>query len=776
MKRILSCSLALLMLVLSVPIFASCGKSTVDLAGYSIIYVNDEAAYTKRKCTDLISAVRAVAGKKPQSTAVRASEDADGGAQYEILVGKTNRPESKKALSRIDGHGYSVTTEGDKIVLVGTTDLLTAMAVDYFMDNCLSGESEGTVITVVDEIVEEMPMLEITQKTAFVYSSVLNGKDAENIHIGDLKEKISEISSVRGTQMPEVKDTEEKRETEIIVGAAYNRTEALDVFTALDADKYGVVVREKLAIVGGMNRAMINEAKTLFSDLLTASIYQGVDEQGKERTFIALPIGFSEINSAATADYTYDFPRPEGLSLYGTVDVQDGSVEYLYRSSGVSADAYESYCAALVASGYTLYMSHTVEDSIFRTYNNAATGISLNVSFDAFKHAASQGLTHPQAIRVVASRLDKINLLPEEYLTQDLSFQKLQNSSISALRVDYDDPTTTYWGNIYIVTLEDGSFIVLDGGTGSSTDVKRIWECLLDLYKRGHNGKEPTTEQPVEIVAWYLSHPHGDHFVNMRSFINTYCANYRETPVRIKYLLANFTSAEEHHNSNNPASISTINAIKSLSDKVQGGMKYIKLHTGQVFHIANVDFEVMYTHEHLYPTQLHTFNNCSTVIRMTLNHTENGALTGGRETMLWLGDAQEAASRVMRALYGDYLKSDMVQVAHHGYSGCEIALYRLVAPECVWWPTGRSEWKKAYHDSSSTGYKKVSYLINYDIASVKYIILSDDFNYTVSVTATGADYALAKDSPTGVFGAGDAEAAKFASFSQYAGYGFMIKS
>ena len=69
----------------------------------------------------------------------------------------------------------------------------------------------------------------------------------------------------------------------------------------------------------------------------------------------------------------------------------------------------------------------------------------------------------------------------------------------------------------------------------------------------------------------------------------------------------------------------------------------------------------------------------------------------------------------------------------------------------------------------------MSYLINYDIASVKYIILSDDFNYTVSVTATGADYALAKDSPTGVFGAGDAEAAKFAMFSKTAIYGFMIK-
>jgi hypothetical protein len=362
--------------------------------------------------------------------------------------------------------------------------------------------------------------------------------------------------------------------------------------------------------------------------------------------------------------------------------------------------------------------------------------------------------------------------MPAEYLSQNLSFTKLQNSAISALRVEYADPNN--WGNIYIVTLEDGSFIVLDGGTGTTADVKRIYECLLDLYKRGHGGNEPTTERPIDIVAWYLSHPHGDHYVNMERFINQYCVNYEQTPVTIKYLLANFTSPEEHHNSNNP-NIALYNRIASLSAKIHGGMKYIKLHTGQSFHIANIDFEVLYTHEHLYPTQLHTYNNSSTVIRMTLNHTENGALTGGRETMLWLGDAQAAASKFMRAMYGDYLRSDMVQVAHHGLNGCELELYRLVAPECVWWPAGRTEWKEKYHNPASTGYYQVSYQINYGIASIKYIILSDDFNYTVSITATGADYRLAKDSPTGVFSAGETTAAQLSSFSGDATCGFMYK-
>lgn len=37
----------------------------------------------------------------------------------------------------------------------------------------------------------------------------------------------------------------------------------------------------------------------------------------------------------------------------------------------------------------------------------------------------------------------------------------------------------------------------------------------------------------------------------------------------------------------------------------------------------------------------------------------------------WLGDAQTASCAFMRGMYGEYLKSDMVQVAHHTGSGSE---------------------------------------------------------------------------------------------------------
>jgi hypothetical protein len=54
--------------------------------------------------------------------------------------------------------------------------------------------------------------------------------------------------------------------------------------------------------------------------------------------------------------------------------------------------------------------------------------------------------------------------------------------------------------------------------------------------------------------------------------------------------------------------------------------------------------------------------------------------------MLWLGDANNNESRFLCAMYGKYLESDSVSLAHHGNIGCENDLYNTVKATTVWWP------------------------------------------------------------------------------------------
>ena len=54
----------------------------------------------------------------------------------------------------------------------------------------------------------------------------------------------------------------------------------------------------------------------------------------------------------------------------------------------------------------------------------------------------------------------------------------------------------------YIITLEDGSFIVIDGGSNGGSNVELLHKKLQELNKR---------EGTPVIAAWYLTHIHQDH-------------------------------------------------------------------------------------------------------------------------------------------------------------------------------------------------------------------------------------------------------------------------
>ena len=64
------------------------------------------------------------------------------------------------------------------------------------------------------------------------------------------------------------------------------------------------------------------------------------------------------------------------------------------------------------------------------------------------------------------------------------------------------------------------------------------------------------------------------------------------------------------------------------------------------------------------------------------------------ERTIFLGDATDVVAKILVSDYGSYLKSDILQLAHHGkrnYSGMQMAntenLYKLIRPEIVLWPT-----------------------------------------------------------------------------------------
>ncbi len=94
---------------------------------------------------DRVVAFRAaIVDKLPAAANMPFSDDwvkpGETGKPYEILVGRTNRPETEDVLADLRYHDYAIRVVGDKLVILGASDEKTAEAMDFFLENCVTAE------------------------------------------------------------------------------------------------------------------------------------------------------------------------------------------------------------------------------------------------------------------------------------------------------------------------------------------------------------------------------------------------------------------------------------------------------------------------------------------------------------------------------------------------------------------------------------------------------------------------------------------------------------
>ena len=111
-----------------------------------------------------------------------------------------------------------------------------------------------------------------------------------------------------------------------------------------------------------------------------------------------------------------------------------------------------------------------------------------------------------------------------------------------------------------------------------------------------------------------------------------------------------------------------------------------KVHTvfrGDVIEVDGISFEVMHAPlEQDYGDM--NMNDSSVVYKMT--HQKSG------QTVMFLGDAEWVCNNHLVAEQGQRLKSDIVQVGHHGCGNVSRECYELIGAKVYWWPIGERFW------------------------------------------------------------------------------------
>ena len=142
---------------------------------------------------------------------------------------------------------------------------------------------------------------------------------------------------------------------------------------------------------------------------------------------------------------------------------------------------------------------------------------------------------------------------------------------------------------------------------------------------------------------------------------------------------------------------------------------------GDTYQVGEAKFDILYTTDPLITEN--ASNNASAVIRMTL----------GGQTVMFLGDlGVEAGEKLLKMHDKDTLKSDFVEMAHHGQNGVEKDVYEAIAPRACLWCTPKWLWENDAGKGYNTHFWKTIIVRSWmDELNVKHHFVNKDGDHLI---------------------------------------------
>ena len=208
----------------------------------------------------------------------------------------------------------------------------------------------------------------------------------------------------------------------------------------------------------------------------------------------------------------------------------------------------------------------------------------------------------------------------------------------------------------YIIKTSTGKVIVVDGG--NDADEPNLVEHIQKLGNK--------------VDAWFITHPHGDHASAIIRVIE-------ETDIQIEKIYYTMNELEWYKTYAEERAWEAERFYNALqNERIKNNIEEVKLN--QIINIDFIKCEILGVKNPEITNN--AFNNSSMVIKMNLE----------KSSILFLGDTGEESGDKLLNTQKDKLKSDIVQVAHHGQRGAKESLYQEIKPTICLWPTPEWLW------------------------------------------------------------------------------------
>ncbi len=340
-----------------------------------------------------------------------------------------------------------------------------------------------------------------------------------------------------------------------------------------------------------------------------------------------------------------NIPSIEELNEFAASTVREvdcGANTYMICVEKTTEKGYDEYCNLVCNSGFEKILSRKAEGNIFTTFVRGEEYIYVYYT------------KYSEQMRVVSGPLN--SLVKEEYIANS-------SETFTPYIAFIPQPSD---GNGFIIRLPDGRFLIADGGYRGND---RVYKTLRELE-----------EGEIIIAGWFISHPHGDHYPAFIDFIRDHG---NDPSIKLERVICNYAHHEMYNIVGTAGVENNGREVIALYEAVEQYAPYLtvmKAHTGQVIDYGSATVEVLYTIEDLLPEKLHNINNSSMVIRVNM----------GEHKIMLLGDTCYDSAPIMINIWGEYLRSDIMQVAHHGIWPSIKELYDAVQGEVAIFPAARS--------------------------------------------------------------------------------------
>ena len=209
-----------------------------------------------------------------------------------------------------------------------------------------------------------------------------------------------------------------------------------------------------------------------------------------------------------------------------------------------------------------------------------------------------------------------------------------------------------------VIKSPNGKIIVIDGGWEADAD--KLSSMILQL-----GGK---------VDAWLITHPHEDH-------VGALCAILNDTGRKIKIdKIYCSLATPDWYRQVSPTGAGIADQLLNAFTKLPVGTVTNNIGRGTEINIDDVNIRVLnnrgvYTYNGV--------NNSSMVYKIRVSG----------QSILILGDlAYDGGKDLIKTCTAAELKSDIVQMAHHGQQGVDQDAYALIAPTTCLWPSPAWLW------------------------------------------------------------------------------------